>query len=92
MSTHTPGPWTCKVATDNPYVNAETKTIYPSYVLNPTKVGTPAIPQDEAWANAQLIAAAPELLQACRDALFACVNPKLRLVLETAIAKAEGRR
>lgn len=41
-------------------------------------------------ANARLIAAAPELLAACRAALKSC-NLKLKAKLHACIAKAEGR-
>ena len=57
--------------------------------------------QDEALANARLIAAAPELLEACQWALntlrdaVACPDgcpEELEAALTAAIAKAEGRR
>ena len=64
---HTAGPWTCKVGVMGPYVNAETKTIQPHYVVNQTEnYACPTISQDEAWANANLIAAAPDLYEALR--------------------------
>ena len=63
------------------------------------------IPLEEAEANARLIAAAPELLEACKSALWAATSPvnldnydeseaalkKVIAQLKTAIAKATGK-
>jgi hypothetical protein len=101
--THTPGPWTCRVGTNGPFVNERDKTIAPFYVLNPTNIGTPAIPQDEARANARLIASAPDLLAALKELIARAVasstvmfssDPRVAEAVDAAlaiIAKAEGR-
>jgi len=92
---HTPGPWTCRPTEDG------------AYALNPSGVGWLRCSKDETWANARLIAAAPDLLAACelftqaahevRDLLnargFAC-PASIAFAAEharNAIAKAEGR-
>jgi hypothetical protein len=79
----TPGPWTCKPVEDG------------SYALNPSGAGWLQCTKDEAWANAALIAAAPDLLEvvkACRDVVYR--DPKapsnLAALCDAAIAKAEG--
>lgn len=96
---HTPGPW------ENHKWNSEEHQIS-------AKGGTIAlvshdhslVPEDEADANARLIAAAPDLLEACHNAIeayhiLAITDISLRLpgfedclaALNAAIAKAEGR-
>lgn len=85
---HTPGPWhyaECQMGT--PFVDTES-------------VGdlfAAALPLDEERANANLIAAAPELLAACEAAL-ACLNffgsdqiEPFRVRCRAAIAKAKGQ-
>jgi|SRR6185437_10237587 len=49
------------------------------------------LPLNERVANARLIAAAPELLAACRKALTCGLDSGVREVICAAIAKAEGR-
>lgn len=46
---------------------------------------------DENLANARLIAAAPELLEACKNALIDPDDDHARKMIESAIAKAEGK-
>jgi hypothetical protein len=56
--------------------------------------GILARPSEECEANARLIAAAPELLEACKEALKNCdgrTQPTLTRKLSQAIAKAEGK-
>jgi len=65
--THTPGPWTCKVGVSAPFVDQEKRTIRPHYVLNQEQGGhyrPQVVTEDEANANARLIAAAPEMREA----------------------------
>lgn len=102
---HTPGPW---IAVDNAFARnkaGETQwTFGPSFeclglVYNRTSSGGSQTIEE---ANARLIAAAPELLSACRNAanvLAALATGQLKAVdkdspallqLRTAIAKAEG--
>ena len=105
---HTPGPWTCHVVVSTPYIgDPAEKRIACEYALNKQGNGVRIVTQDEAYANARLIAAAPELLEAC--ALFTAAAHEVRDVLNghgfaspasiafaaekarNAIAKAEGR-
>ena len=82
---HTPGPWVIDPCWD---------------ILGNTDDGngmvcqitTDAVPRDEAEANARLIAAAPELLEALREATSALKGNGYGVEdLEAALAKAEGR-
>jgi len=82
-ATHTPGPWTFR----GPIVFSDF-----SCVASCDFGASQTVPVSEAEANARLIAAAPELLEACRQALFAI--PTTHGAFQTiaaAIAKAEGR-
>lgn len=102
MSKYTPGPWT--VASN--YPNAKTAICHSSPLqklasahsdVQITGAGTQVISPEEAEANAYLIAAAPELLDACKAAeaeleqwtMAAGVDAILEVV-RAAIAKAEG--
>lgn len=82
---HTPGPW--RVVSDfvGPFrvVNEKDSTIAAAGYTN----------SSEAMANAELIAAAPELLEALKDCVsgLADMEPKLEARIHAAIAKAEGR-
>ncbi len=88
MTTHTPGPW--KVADVNPHGKAP----------NRRWLVTPDVAVAKTAANARLIAAAPDLLEACRAALPAmaaheetgcdCPDSEAARQLRAAIAKAEG--
>lgn len=89
MSTkHTPGPWSYHRGVDYIHVVAEDGPI----------TGDLRYPCDDDEANHRLIAAAPELLEAVRDALEEFHHPgsarysrgkDITEVLEAAIAKAE---
>lgn len=78
MSKHTPGPW--KVA-DRAY-DRSSSILRPSFYIlvgmdcedSPTVCSLPCGPSvsDESWANARLIAAAPELLDALKQAVSSC--------------------
>lgn len=93
MAKHTPGPWTRKFGQD----------VYqgsgPFDALRLIATGTPTngSPDElaEAFANARLIAAAPELLEALDELLAAAENferpsDKAIASARAAIAKAEG--
>ena len=92
MSQHTPGPWAVD-GDDALWVNAigrEHEPVICDIVPRDADAFT-----DEDEANARLMAAAPELLEACRDALLvmsahACPAPKTIAFIEAAIAKATG--
>jgi hypothetical protein len=80
------GPWTYQEASDD----------YTHIVRAPDNVFIVQLAQDtsgRAEADARLIAAAPELLTACKSALstYALPDCRARELLQDAIAKAEGR-
>lgn len=100
---HTPGPWQYEKMADP---NRPTSfTIYgPTGRLAVVDTGFAGVPgKDEADANGTLIAAAPDLLAACKIALLAFdtmikfeesrqfCDPGQMVMLRAAIAKAEGR-
>lgn len=80
---HTPGPWVIDPCWD---------------ILGNTDDGngmvcqitTDAVPRAEAEANARLIAAAPDLLEACRQALGCDLDPNTIALIRAAIARATG--
>lgn len=89
---HTPGPWNCQPISDRVLNHhggfviqaqgGKQRFIYP-------------VPEAEIEANARLIAAAPELLEACLEARGWFKNDgaaaKVRAKLDASIAKAEGK-
>lgn len=85
---HTPGPWTAH----GTVVNQEGERF--EYPVATT--GISPVPTEEAFANARLIAAAPELLAACQRALTVLCeydfDPYTDAgdILRAAIAKAAG--
>jgi len=95
-ASHTPGPWRVVLVesasdkrTARWFVNAKT------LVLAETKVLPPML-TEQAEANARLIAAAPDLLAACKltieENLYLADGDVCTLIhLKRAIAKAEGR-
>jgi hypothetical protein len=102
MSTqkHTQGPW----KTNYPLITAQggmalTVAVVLSREDNEARTDSAAKTKGEAMANAQLIALAPDLLEALYDAL-PCVeeseefdkphSPKLSLKIRALLAKAEG--
>lgn len=80
---HTPGPWTYRegmISGGNKIKIAEMDQCH--------------MPNIEHYANAALIAAAPELLEACKKAIIAIEERELTVAiafLEAAIRKAEGK-
>lgn len=105
MSKHTPGPWRIGHQTDygvfNPSViqTGEDVGIATVYGI-PLHVKLDEVENDpkcaEGLANARLIAAAPDLLAACKEALQSSEDSEgggyrvLNEMLRAAIAKAEG--
>lgn len=98
---HTPGPWTFSTKDYGQRNNGRWFDILPGDGgLAFTAVVQPSIPTEEAEANARLIAAAPELLTALKDALAALELAKKRdpdqaglyhcPLAREAAAKAEG--
>ena len=89
MSKHTPGPWVA-VARTNAHIEIEAPG-QPSYSAK--KVATVSLTNHEA--NARLIAAAPELLEALKELMVAADRVSAEPVTwlgkaRAAIAKAEG--
>ena len=99
---HTPAPWTVFTCASNPEIQ-----INSAPMTTVATVTTPALhltdfTQAECEANAQLIAAAPELLEACgalvdwdteHEGIYSQHNPAVgRLIAQAkaALAKAEG--
>lgn len=90
---HTPGPWEYRV--DGNCVVIEGKGA--DYVAHTENPETAADRLD--IANARLIAAAPDLLAACKKVMTTCGSPsdwngetrEFLLAIEAAIAKAEGQ-
>jgi hypothetical protein len=100
--THTSGPWTC--AEQNDWDGAHIIDKYGRIVADCQGCDIPGahgeVGTDEAKANAYLLAAAPDLLAACKAALALMQDPdsdeyfdafKLESILESAISKAEGK-
>ena len=84
---HTPGPWTASDERRGIF-----EIIHDGDLLAQVWGVRPAGDGDlPAEANARLIAAAPELLEACQEALVWADNAGLKGRLAAAIAKAEGR-
>lgn len=83
---HTPGPWTL----DGPHqVWAESVGEYVAITAEIEDFD--AVPRDQAEANARLIAAAPDLLEALKLAERHCpVNSEAEILARAAIAKAEA--
>lgn len=95
---HTPGPWRVN---DNPMAMSEYCILAESrgtgfgasVATANQREGYNALSPEEAKANARLIAAAPDLLDAAKKALADCVDliaTPAGEALQTAIAKAEG--
>ncbi len=98
MSKHTKGPWTChsgSVYVDGPdvYPKGDNDGIPIAHMDREPGNGTEPVERD---ANAALIAAAPDLLEACKGARQALsgridAGDPLSLMINAAIAKAEPK-
>jgi hypothetical protein len=79
VSEHTPGPW--HVGQYNGVYDERDRSVLSLE------------PKEEAEANARLIAAAPELLEACRAAIAIPGKPVAEILpmIEAAIAKADAK-
>lgn len=88
MTTHTPGPWSLAESDLTP-------GRYSIYHNGPiAHCGDTTAEPGDGLANARLIAAAPELLEACRKALtcrISVISAVVDNLMRAAIAKAEGR-
>jgi hypothetical protein len=79
-----------QMVTANPPTGHEFTPQHPKYIVVQTGMYVNT-PKEEQRANADLIAAAPELLEACKEAVFAEVEPDWGMIY-AAIAKAEGKK
>lgn len=91
---HTKGPWHC--TKKHPRQISDARGFKIAKCLRLTKGSNFSMPEEEAQANAHLIAAAPELLEALKavlDSLFESGRRDFEAEqrAEDAIAKAEGR-
>ena len=88
MSSYTPGPWVIVAKTSEmTRVGPENQPMANGYAFLADVHGT------DFAANAPLIAAAPELLRACEEALMVCdghAAMNSREIITAAIAKAKG--
>ena len=104
MSKHTPGPWVFSAIDSTEGFLVVEKARPKSLVATVCKRNGCgwACPHEEPWANARLIAAAPELLAACTRTAeiiqggdrFESLEPWAQEIVQSlnaAIAKAEGR-
>ena len=90
MNKHTPGPWTAIEGRHNSDVEAANHW---GSIVDSDDFCIAAIWADapNTEANAELLAAAPDLLEALKDvAAFGTLRPRLVSVVRAAIAKAEG--
>lgn len=98
MSKHTPGPWIAKDATLPNRAVTRWVILEPENGFTLADTGNADTDKKQDAANARLIAAAPDLLEALRSLTYQCLNPnfdneevwrkKIRAA-EKAIAKAE---
>lgn len=95
MSAHTPGPWHVAGGVIRDGHDHDVAQIYGMRHWEP---GFGPLSVDEQNANANLIAAAPDLLEACRETLRVLEDPRSTTamphtarMLKAAIAKAEGK-
>jgi hypothetical protein len=92
MSEHTPGPWRVAFGNRLEIHGPKDEIGWPKSIVYNAGLCT----DEEAQANARLIAAAPELLAACIDALEVeetmaqCPDSELASRLRAAITKAKG--
>ena len=99
MSAHTPGPWLAMPEEcDRPYIRIRGTKIGKRHkianVLTPIYDGVHEREAEQTRANAQLIAAAPELLEALKDVMERLVDrnetDEAAVSARAAIAKAKG--
>ncbi len=91
---HTPGPWAIDWNVSRLDIHAAGQLV--ATMRRSTKDGAPTYDDVEAKANARLIAAAPELLDACREVRLRLLGiagmERYVSMLDDAIAKASGSR
>ena len=85
----TPGPWQI---VDGHYIESKFHNICRIYGPQTGRNGRSKLLQEEADANARLIASAPELLEICKSALSYTVGaPEVYKDMRAIIARTEGR-
>lgn len=100
MSKHTKGPWTADIVDDMLWeINSSGADWASIAEVTANILGALRVSTEDAEANAWLIAAAPELLEACKAILASAPNQVMRdthpyaialKAVRAAIAKAEG--
>lgn len=93
MSKHTPGPWQLysgKLRKEYPTQLLEVQDATGRVIVQWGAFDSADQPRTEKQANARLIAAAPDLLAACRAAYEHRLDLDVDELLREAIAKAEG--
>lgn len=93
MSKHTPGPWVAgEISWESGWIEINATAPRPMPVAYALPAGTEDRNDDVTIANARLIAAAPELLDACEACLARddIADDELGVMLRAAIAKARG--
>lgn len=99
MSKHTPGPWEFRAGYGRELVVYQKGKGASGYPVATLTKGSFELREDEATADARLIAAAPDMLEALKlVAEFGCEchdeaerNPCMVCIANEAIAKAEGK-
>lgn len=94
MSAHTPGPWTVLEHSwsDTSITAPSTPNAVCSLDINHATEESQEADEKLMAANARLIAAAPDLLKACQQALYALKGREHDQFLREAIAKATGEQ
>lgn len=97
-ATHTPGPWKATVRTvvnaDDPLFTIDSQDANGELISHVASLGDGMSYYSDHAANAALIAAAPDLLAALRDAIDiinANCAPRIGAAARAAIARAEGK-
>jgi len=85
MSKHTPGPWVLEPGSQHRFPSVLIGKVQPRLTIN-----AGGAPMSEHEANASLIAAAPELLEALKTAHAHIADDVLRASIGNLIAKATG--
>lgn len=88
---HTAGPWSALPLNDEDDFDVMTASVLVHNRRGTFTAQALGRTSKEVVANAHLIAAAPELLDACRQALGCDLDPATNALIRAAITKAEGR-
>lgn len=88
MSKHTHGPWKVDTLTVGRYKGVNVETLLGDRIAS---AGHSPFSLDEKQANARLIAAAPELLEALKMAMPLLIGSRESEIAKAAIVKADGK-